>query len=41
MVADLNFFFRIEPQEFPHQAEACQSPEAEPSYPPVDSSEDR
>ena len=30
----------IEPQEFPHQAKACQSSEAEPSHPSVDSPQD-
>lgn len=30
----------IEPKVIPHQAEACESAEAEPSYPSVDSSED-
>merc|ERR1711879_573838 len=30
-----------EPQDIPHQAEACQSAEAEPPYPSVDSPEDR
>jgi hypothetical protein len=32
---------QTEPQDFPHQAEACESPEAEPSHPAMDPSADR
>jgi hypothetical protein len=30
-----------EPQDLPHQAEACESAEAEPPHPPVDPPEDQ